>query len=105
MTEQATTLTSAAAARGELAMEAISVSKDFKIGRGQILHCRPAGKKIAKVRTDGRDRRLLQHDLAEPDSVGIGRLARRRAPGQNAAMAIVPGEQRGGIGPPAGPFA
>ena len=38
MTEQATTLTSAAAARGELAMEAISVSKDFKIGRGQIVH-------------------------------------------------------------------
>ena len=38
MTGQATTLTSAAAARGELAMEAISVSKDFKIGRGQIVH-------------------------------------------------------------------
>jgi peptide/nickel transport system ATP-binding protein len=38
MTEQATTLTSAAAARGELAMEAIAVSKDFKIGRGQTLH-------------------------------------------------------------------
>ncbi len=38
MTEQATTLTSAAAARGELAMEAIAVSKDFKIGRGQIVH-------------------------------------------------------------------
>ena len=38
MTEQATTLTSAAAARGELAMEAIAVSKDFKIGRGQVLH-------------------------------------------------------------------
>ena len=38
MTEQATTLTSAAAARGPLAMEAISVSKDFKIGRGQTLH-------------------------------------------------------------------
>ena len=38
MTEQATTLTSAAAARGELAMEAISLSKDFKIGRGQIVH-------------------------------------------------------------------
>ncbi|MGD0242788.1 MAG: ABC transporter ATP-binding protein [Streptosporangiaceae bacterium] len=32
------TLTSAAAARGELAMEALSVSKDFKIGRGQTLH-------------------------------------------------------------------
>jgi peptide/nickel transport system ATP-binding protein len=38
VTEQATTLTSAAAARGELAMEAIAVSKDFKIRRGQILH-------------------------------------------------------------------
>ena len=38
MTEQATTMTSAAAARGELAMEAIAVSKDFKIGRGQIVH-------------------------------------------------------------------
>ena len=36
MTEQ--TLTSAAAGRGPLAMEAISVSKDFRIGRGQILH-------------------------------------------------------------------
>jgi peptide/nickel transport system ATP-binding protein len=38
VTEQGTTLTSAAAARGELAMEAIAVSKDFKIGRRQILH-------------------------------------------------------------------
>jgi peptide/nickel transport system ATP-binding protein len=32
------TLTSAAAGRGPLAMEAISVSKDFKIGRGHTLH-------------------------------------------------------------------
>jgi peptide/nickel transport system ATP-binding protein len=32
------TLTSAAAARGPLAMEAISISKDFHIGRGQTLH-------------------------------------------------------------------
>ena len=38
MTEQTQTLTSAAAARGPLAMEAISVSKDFKIGRGTTLH-------------------------------------------------------------------
>jgi peptide/nickel transport system ATP-binding protein len=36
MSEQ--TLTSAAAARGPLAMEAISVSKDFRIGRGHTLH-------------------------------------------------------------------
>ena len=32
------TVTSAAATRGPLAMEAISVSKDFRIGRGQVLH-------------------------------------------------------------------
>jgi len=38
MTEQPSTVTSAAAARGPLAMEAISVSKDFRIGRGQVLH-------------------------------------------------------------------
>src|SRR5271163_1153779 len=36
MSEQ--TLTSAAAARGPLAMEAISLSKDFRIGRGNTLH-------------------------------------------------------------------
>ena len=36
MSEQ--TLTSAAAARGPLAMEAISLSKDFQIGRGHTLH-------------------------------------------------------------------
>jgi len=36
MSEQ--TLTSAAAGRGPLAMEAISVSKDFRLGRGQTLH-------------------------------------------------------------------
>jgi peptide/nickel transport system ATP-binding protein len=36
MSEQA--LTSAAAERGPLAMEAISVSKDFRLGRGQTLH-------------------------------------------------------------------
>jgi peptide/nickel transport system ATP-binding protein len=35
---QAGPLTSAAAARGPLAMQAISVSKDFRIGRHQTLH-------------------------------------------------------------------
>ena len=38
MTEQTHTLTSAAAERGPLAMEAVSVSKDFKLGHGQTLH-------------------------------------------------------------------
>jgi hypothetical protein len=38
VTEQAQVVTSAAAGRGPLAMEAISVSKDFRIGRGQMVH-------------------------------------------------------------------
>jgi peptide/nickel transport system ATP-binding protein len=43
MSEQPVTVTpapvtSAAAARGPLAMEAISVSKDFRLGHGQVLH-------------------------------------------------------------------
>ncbi len=38
MTEPMQTLTSAAAKRGPLAMEAISLCKDFKIGRRQALH-------------------------------------------------------------------
>jgi peptide/nickel transport system ATP-binding protein len=38
VSEQTLSLTSAAAARGPLAMEAISVSKDFRIGRGRTLH-------------------------------------------------------------------
>src|ERR1700677_1553148 len=38
MTEQTQLLTSAAAERGTLALEAISVSKDFRIRRRQILH-------------------------------------------------------------------
>jgi peptide/nickel transport system ATP-binding protein len=38
MTEPTQTLVSAAAERGPLAMEAISLSKDFKIGRRQTLH-------------------------------------------------------------------
>ena len=35
---QTATLTSAAATRGPLAMEAVSVSKDFRLGRSQVLH-------------------------------------------------------------------
>jgi len=37
MSEQAPMLTSAASARGPLAMEAVSVSKDFKLGHGQTV--------------------------------------------------------------------
>ena len=62
--------------------------------RGQRLDGRPAGKEAQVEGDDGFDRRLLQHDLAEPDAVGVGALARRHAPGQVAALLVVPGEQR-----------
>ena len=51
-----------------------------------------------KIRGDRDDRGLLQHDLAEPYQIGIGALARQRAPRQIAAMAVVPGEQCGRVG-------
>ena len=62
--------------------------------RGERLDGRPAGEEAQVEGDDGFDRRLLQHDLAEPDAVGIGALARRHAPGQVAALLVVPGEQR-----------
>ena len=53
-----------------------------------------SGLRSARSRVSPPHRGLLEHDLAEPDAIRIRRLARLRAPGQNAAMAIVPGEQR-----------
>ena len=41
----------------------------------------------------GRNRRLLQHDLRQPDAIGIGRRAGLGAPGQVAAVPVVPGEK------------
>ena len=67
-----------------------------EISRGQILDPRPASEKIAKIRTDGRDRRLLQHDLAEPDMIRVGALAGLGPPGQAPPMAVVPAEYLAG---------
>ncbi len=70
---------------------------------------RPASSTVGQRRSeprvvvaDGRDGRLLQHDLAQPDPVGIGANAAgavggRDAPGQVAGVAIVPGEHRGAV--------
>ena len=83
-------------------------------GASIVAKARPGGEHILQrrdgERRDGgeagyepfivRDRRrnggLLQHDLAEPDMVRIGDLARCRAPGQRPPMAVIPGEQRRG---------
>ena len=60
-------------------------------------HVRPAREKARVIRRDRLHRGLLQHDLGEPDAIGIGPLAGRRAPRQMPAMAVVPGEQCGRI--------
>ena len=57
----------------------------------------PARQKARVIGPDRLDRGLLQHDFGEPDAIRIGALARRRAPRQLAAMAVVPGEQVGGL--------
>ena len=57
----------------------------------------PALQETGIIGRDGLDRGLLQHDFGEPDPVGIGAVAGRRAPRQLAAMAVVPGQQGGGL--------
>ena len=66
--------------------------------RGERLHIRPARQEFRVIRPDRLHGGLLQHDLRQPDVIGIGPLARRGAPRQMAAMPVVPGEQRRGIG-------
>src|SRR6185312_16394553 len=60
---------------------------------GQRLHVRPEREKFAVVACDRLHRRLLQHDFAQPDAVGIGALAPGRPPRQHARMLVVPGQQ------------
>ena len=67
-------------------------------GCGQRPNIGPTCHESVEIWADSRHRRLLQHDLAEPDAVGIGLHSGRRPPRQIAAMAVVPGKQRCGIG-------
>ena len=79
--------------------EPLPEMQDFvERGRRERRNVGPACHESVKIGAHGRDRRLLQHDLAEPNAVGIGTHAHRRSPRQIAAMAVVPGEQSGGIG-------
>jgi len=68
-------------------------------GRGQCANIGKTRHESVKIASDRDDGGLLQHDLAKPDAVGIGGLARQRPPGQVAAVPVVPDEQRGRIGP------
>ena len=58
--------------------------------RGERLNIRETLKENSVVVNDGRYARLLQHDFAEPDAIGIASLA----PGKFAAMPVVPAQQR-----------
>ncbi len=63
-------------------------------GRERV-HIRPARDEAEKIGRDRLHGGLLQHDLGQPDAIRIGGLAAQRAPRQLAAVAVVPGEQRG----------
>ncbi len=59
------------------------------------------GEAVEEAQVEGLDRRhrgLLQHDLGQPDPIGIGDLPRLGAPRQDPPVAIVPGEQIVGFG-------
>ena len=62
-------------------------------GGGQRPDIGPALEEPVEIRAGRRGHGLLQHDLAEPDAVGLRALARRRAPRQFAAMRVVPRKQ------------
>ena len=61
--------------------------------RGQRLHRRPARQEALVEGDDRADRGLLQHDLGQPDRVGVRLAPRRRPPRQIAPLAVVPVEQ------------
>ena len=65
---------------------------------GERFDIRPARQEFRVIRPDRLHGGLLQHDLGQPDVIGIGPLARRGTPRQMAAMPVVPGEQHGRIG-------
>ena len=62
---------------------------------GKVLHPRPFGCECLVVGRRRLGRGLLEQDFGQPYPVRIGRLARRRAPGQRAAIAIPPAKRPG----------
>src|ERR1019366_2331969 len=58
--------------------------------RGERLHIRKTFEENPVVFKHGGHARLLQHDFAEPDAVGIA----SSAPGKVAALLVVPAEKR-----------
>src|SRR5262245_31877645 len=69
----------------------------FKVSRCEGLYRRPLGKEPTVIWCDRLDRRLLQHDFGQPDTVGVRAMACLRAPRQDARVSVVPGEKIGGL--------
>ncbi len=65
-------------------------------GRGECRNRRPARQEALVEGDDGCHGGLLQHDLGQPDRVGVGHAPRRRPPGQIAPLAVVPVEHGAG---------
>ena len=66
--------------------------------RGKGRHIRPAGGEPREIVFYRGDSRLLQHDLAQPDAVGVGHdpghaVLRRHPPRQGAGVGVVPFQQ------------
>jgi len=64
------------------------------VGLCQAFEVRKACDEGAETATDGGNRGLLQHQLADQDLIGIDGHAGQGAPGEMATMVIIPGEQR-----------
>ena len=62
-------------------------------GGGQRRHVGPEAEKFAVISGHRLHRGLLQHDFRQPDAIRIGAFSPWCAPGQHAAMDVVPGEQ------------
>ena len=81
-------------ARARVIAEALpSVQHLVELGAGQLGEAGPAREEGVEIGPDRGNRGLLQHDLAEPDAIGIGGLAGSGTPRQDAPVPVVPGKQ------------
>ena len=58
--------------------------------RGERRNIGPACHESVEIWADSRYRRLLQHNFAEPDAVGVGSDTGGGSPRQRATVAVVP---------------
>ena len=69
----------------EILLESLDFEEDFAISEEWM----------QEIRRRRSNRRLLEHDLAQPDVIRIGCRAGRSPPGQGTLVDVVPGEEAG----------